>query len=244
MKLVPPGPSAASGHPALAFVMTWIRHRIGRLTLRVMSVRPSVRTLAPFEAAVVQVAGCGIGCERCCAAETWRRDAGVEVLVAKLADYLACLHVPGIVLTGGEPTDQAPALNALLTCLGPDPLVALYSGYTIEALRSDRRPGVADVLARADLLSAGPFVEKLAGTYAMAGSANQVVLALSERVPVPDRHLGVEIHVAADGAIEFIGIPTPNFVATWRSKAAALGVELRTTPAPSLPVELVAKEAP
>ena len=137
----------------------------------------------PGRRSVVQLSGCSSRCTGCSVPETHDlrggRARGVRTVVEAL---LAPEGEPrdGITVLGGEPFDQPDGLTALLAALRarrPDIHIALYSGYTIEALGRRREPSVRAALALADLLIDGPYVAHLtAGAGEWRGSTNQRVI--------------------------------------------------------------------
>ena len=129
----------------------------------------------------------------------------------------------GVVLSGGEITDQAPAAAHLLRLIDADRLRAMYSGLTHDELLADPRPEVADLLDLVDLASLGRFDQSNAEAGPMRGSTNQIVLATSGRLAAPTSHLGVELRITGD-AIE-----------ADRRAAAALPGEVARPPQPRRP---------
>ncbi len=161
-------------------------------TLRVAGWIARSRANGPGERFVLWLQGCSLRCPGCWNPDTWPRDGGRRVTVAALLARVAEARrgsedLDGISLTGGEPFDQAGPLLAFVDPLRRAGLgVVAFSGYTLDELRGRgpraAPPGAAELLARVDLLVAGPYrrrrrVEGLP----LLGSANQRLHFLTER---------------------------------------------------------------
>jgi len=127
--------------------------------------------------------GCRIGCPGCTSLHTHAAMGGRQMTVAVLLQLMHRLHGQGqlarLTLTGGEPTEQAPALERLLasfTQAFPQTEVVLYSGRSWRALQRHFAP----LVAHCDVVVAGPFVSDRPPTP-MAGSDNQTVHLLTPR---------------------------------------------------------------
>lgn len=86
----------------------------------------------------------------------------------------------GVTFSGGEPFLQAKALAYLAEKLHRRGLsVMTYTGYTLEALKSQRDTDVDQLLLQTDTLVDGPFIlEKRNTTLPFRGSENQRIIAL------------------------------------------------------------------
>jgi len=133
--------------------------------------------------AVVFVQGCPHHCPGCHNPQTWAFSGGTPVSVSALAARIARNPLTqGVTFSGGEPFAQADALAALaaeLEATGKGYDLAVYTGYTFEALLalSRERPGVARLLAAADVLVDGPFrLAEKDRLLSFRGSRNQRLL--------------------------------------------------------------------
>jgi len=112
--------------------------------------------------------------------------------------------------SGGEPAEQAPALSELIDTARRerDWIVTCYSGYSLESLRRNIRPGTAALLDRLDLLIDGPYLVEQHASLLWRGSSNQRIHNLSGRVDLPlrDESVGVTPVISRDGSVEFIGV--------------------------------------
>jgi anaerobic ribonucleoside-triphosphate reductase activating protein len=192
--------------------------------------------LGPGARAVIWVQGCPLRCRGCVAAETLPFEGGTAHPVAELADWICGLpDIEGVTLSGGEPFSQAAALAELLDAVRarrPELGAMAYSGFRYEALRRgdpDRRA----LLRRLDLLVDGPYVASQHGSLRWRGSANQRIVALTDRYPdlaaQPDTSAGIELSVEADGTLSWAGVPpSPGFREGLEEQLAARGFVLHT----------------
>ncbi|MFJ9820643.1 4Fe-4S single cluster domain-containing protein [Streptomyces sp. NPDC101151] len=190
--------------------------------------------LGPGTRAVLWVQGCPLRCRGCVAAETLPFEGGTAYTVAELTDWLCGLpDVEGVTLSGGEPFSQAAGLAALLDAVRvrrPDFGAMAYSGFRYEALCKggpDRRA----LLRRLDLLVDGPYVAARHAGLRWRGSANQRILALTDRYAhirsEPDTGAGVEVSMEPDGSLSWAGVPpTPGFREGLEAQLAARGFVL------------------
>jgi anaerobic ribonucleoside-triphosphate reductase activating protein len=200
-----------------------------------------VTVLGPGRRAGIWFQGCGIRCLGCVSVDTWRPDQGSAVDTEAILDWLAGRpedEVDGVTISGGEPTDQPEALAALLDGIGDwrrsrspgltEPDVLVYTGRDPEWLETTE----AGVLAGADAVVAGPYVEAEAGRAALRGSDNQRLVPLTplgrDRYRDADRQPRTALQVAVTGReIWMIGIPLPGDLAAVRQSMAERGVDLR-----------------
>ena len=115
------------------------------MRIRVNRVARPVTVLGPGRRLGLWVQGCSIRCPGCASEDTWDpaagRDLEVAALARSLADAVLAERLTGVTLTGGEPTEQGPALADLVTRVraivadgGAEPVdVLLFSGRTAAA---------------------------------------------------------------------------------------------------------------
>ncbi|MDE3075270.1 MAG: radical SAM protein [Chloroflexota bacterium] len=132
----------------------------------------------PGRRSVVQFQGCPIRCAGCYVPETHSLTGGMSVPIDSVVyDLLSANAEPrdGITVLGGEPFAQVNALLDVLNAVKAKGVhTTVYSGYTLEALASPKRPEVRAALELIDLLIDGPYVEALAdGAGEWRGSRNQ-----------------------------------------------------------------------
>ena len=204
-----------------------------------------VTVLGPGRRVGIWFQGCSIGCPGCVSRDTWAApDPSDHVAVGELVDRIDALTgdgpdgpigpIDGVTVTGGEPFEQAEALEELLPALrewldsrdagSADLLV--YTGYE-EAEARRRGPGA---FAQADAVIAGPYVASEPGTV-WWGSGNQRLIARDDRTA--DRYrtglrsARAEVQVSVEaGQVFIIGVPPRRTLAQVESRLAGSGITL------------------
>lgn len=165
--------------------------------LRISRFLPCTRVNGPSKCFGLWMQGCrgvpqfGTGVARHCVGcwnrHTWGKKAGevmsVNDVFAQVEEAVREHGVEGVTFSGGEPFQQAEALAQLSRrCqeeLGLN--VVVFTGYTVEFLRSERAPvGARDLLGQVDLLVDGPYTESLhTQKLPLRGSSNQMLVPLT-----------------------------------------------------------------
>lgn len=157
----------------------------GQTPLRISGVVPESIVDGPGIRYVIFVQGCPHHCPGCHNPQTHDFAGGEEADREKILEEIRQNPLlGGVTFSGGEPFCQPEALLELgreIVSMGKRLMV--YSGYTYEELLelSKRRPAVGGLLALADLLVDGPYLEAerdLSLSY--RGSANQRVIDLKK----------------------------------------------------------------
>lgn len=205
------------------------------LTLRVARVLAPVTVLGPGRRIVVWVQGCGLACPGCASRDTWDVAGGtvvpVTALADRLADAVAADELDGLTITGGEPTDQAIPLTALVVLLRerlPGLDVLVFTGRTLAAARAV----APDLIAQASCVVAGPYQrEHPTPEHRLLATANQELLITPEASgryaawltePAPTR-----IQVFAEGTgLYLVGLPAPGDLDRFRAELGERGVQL------------------
>lgn len=129
---------------------------------------------------VVFVQGCPHHCPGCQNPQTWPFEGGEEVTPAQVRDRIFDTVLDtGVTFSGGEPFAQADALADLAEMLRPRYDIAVYTGYTFEALleRGKTDAGVMRLLRSVDVMVDGPFVRNRADRLLLfRGSSNQRII--------------------------------------------------------------------
>lgn len=162
--------------------------------------------------------GCSLNmCPGCSSMHTRSPDGGKVVSVEFLLRLARAQtrRPSGLTVSGGEPTDQAPGVKALIKGFRdsfPEAEVVLYTGLRWAVL-AERLPALADLL---DVVVAGPYASSVEATP-LAGSGNQEVKLLT---PLAQRlYLGwqdwprhaLQVGQASTGEVVTVGIPhTPR----------------------------------
>ena len=143
----------------------------------------------------------------------------------------------GLTISGGEPSEQAAAVVALLDGLrqrldGREPVVdvLMYSGLTWRRLSKEH----PELLARVDAVIPEPFVAAKAPGGRWRGSSNQPLLLLTDLAH--ERYADVEDAgaptfqiVVEDGQLWTIGVPHPGDLDRVLAIAEAHGVTVKET---------------
>ena len=153
-------------------------------TINMARIAWPVTSLGPGRRLALWVAGCPLDCRGCITPELQPPAAGRAIAVQALARHILAVPMPldGVTLTGGEPFEQGPALAALwqsLAAVRPAWDLLVFTGYPHRHLcgRLDARR----LLGAADLLIAGPYLADRPGSFPLLASANQRMVALTER---------------------------------------------------------------
>ena len=201
-----------------------------------------VTVLGPGRRVGIWFQGCSIECGGCVSRDTWGAPGpGDYTSVGDLVDRIDALiddgvggPVDGVTVTGGEPFEQAEALEDLLRALrewldsrgavSADLLV--YTGYDEAAARRRGPPA----FALADAVIAGPFRVAEPGTQ-WWGSGNQRLIVRDERIAdrygAALRRARAEVQVSVEaGQVFIIGIPPRRTLAEVESRLARSGVRL------------------
>lgn len=145
-----------------------------------------VTTLGPGQRVGIWLQGCTIGCAGCMSRDTWvatdEHRVEVEEVIEAVRRLTAGALVHGVTISGGEPFEQAPALQDLLRGLRnwlaahhPDADILCYSGMPWRQLRQ-RHPGVLELL---DAVIPEPYVRTLPQSLAWRGSSNQTLMCVT-----------------------------------------------------------------
>ena len=104
----------------------------------------------------------------------------------------------------------------------------IYSGYTLDELKSRNDAAINFLLANIDILIDGEYLEELNTNSIYRGSDNQKIHFLSPKyLPFKEKILktknrSVEFVCRADGELFMIGVPAKNFNKDFIDKLEAL----------------------
>ena len=167
------------------------------LYLNVTKTLSHSRANGPGVRAVIWVQGCTVGCDGCYSKSTHPHKRVNLIPPAELVSWITSINgIEGITLSGGEPFEQAEAVEVLITHLKimrPDLSVFLFSGYEYDALVASSNPHVGRLIELSDMVCCGPFVSKLYDvTLLWRGSSNQQLVYLSDRYSPSQEALWIE----------------------------------------------------
>jgi anaerobic ribonucleoside-triphosphate reductase activating protein len=191
-------------------------------TIRISRIHYPVTVLGPGKRIGIWLQGCSNGCPGCQSKDTWSADSGTIIPISELV--AACRRfvsdgVDGITISGGEPFEQAEALELLLTELhtwtdGLDSPVdyLCYSGKPYNELHQQ----YPEILCLLDVIIPEPFKYELPGKP-LRGSGNQPIITLTELGAERFAEYAgesncqhkkcIQFVVETDGSVSFIGIP-------------------------------------
>lgn len=132
------------------------------------------------------VSGCPHRCKGCFNSETWNPESGYNVPSNLKEQIIEAITANGIQrnfsILGGEPLapyNQEFVLDILTAVRETFPHIKIYlwTGYTLENLKSQNSILVNSILDKIDILIDGPFIEKEKDlTLELRGSRNQRIL--------------------------------------------------------------------
>ena len=158
----------------------------------VAGIEPESITDGPGVRFVVFTQGCPHHCPGCHNPETHALTGrGERMTVDELFDRIvADPLVSGVTFSGGEPFLHARALAKLAKmCREAGKTVMVYTGYLYEKLREAKNPDWDALLAEADILVDGPYLEKERSLdICFRGSRNQRVFFLSDRGKLDEKY--------------------------------------------------------
>lgn len=201
--------------------------------LRIARRTSACTVLGPGKRAVIWVQGCSLRCPGCVAPETHPHVDGEIIGVRDLANELIALSIDGVTLSGGEPMEQARALNSLIDVVRShrDMSFMAYSGYTFEHLFQSGNVHQKALLSRLDILVDGPYVQRRHTRKRWRGSDNQTVHFLSDRHRsmsdmIEDEGDWIDVEVTTSGTLLWMGIPPSGFRELVEQQMATRGVAL------------------
>lgn len=101
------------------------------------------------------VQGCALNCKGCFNPGTHAGDVNTLMTIDELAQKINALGIVGVTLSGGEPLDQAPALEQLIHAVNGEKNWILYTGYTPKEIFQNE--AMIRVVKAVDLTLAGRY---------------------------------------------------------------------------------------
>lgn len=199
-----------------------------------------VRNLGYGTRAGIWFQGCTIHCAGCISVDTWSFREEQRRSIEDVVAWLDALDPPidGITISGGEPTDQPDALEALLGALAARSAstdVLMYSGRSTEVLQRD----FPWLWTRVDVVISEPFDATQMADCALRGSANQRVHLLTDlaRRRYPEERIEEtysaqrqQMSINVDGrTIWMVGIPKAGDLAKVERSLARRGITAKRT---------------
>lgn len=200
-----------------------------------------VTTLGPGRRLGIWLQGCSIRCPGCISSDTWaKRTPDVEV--SNLLEQLDCWlqECEGVTISGGEPFEQADALEQLLYGIRERTAVSVlvYSGLPLEELRQH----TVVMRGLVDCLVSDPFDVNMKQSKYLRGSDNQrmtCMTPLGQRVfgsldrEQADTDRQLDVMFDDNGEVWLVGVPSRGDMQRLKSVLAGQGTSLITTEARS-----------
>lgn len=192
------------------------------VTLSIAQVVPCTEAEGPGKRFAVWFQGCLLRCPGCCNPEFLPFKGGQSKSLAELAARLAEYRdrVEGITLLGGEPFAHAVGAAALAKEARTRGLsVMIFTGYTLEHLRTQPEPAVAELIDVTDILVDGPYLRDEPDTERRwIGSRNQRIHFLTDRYRYDEQwrqRNTLEIRLIG-GELSLNGFPAQDAVGLWK----------------------------
>ena len=154
--------------------------------LQVAQIIPCTEAEGPGKRFALWFQGCPLRCVECCNPEMLSFNGGTTIpssdVIQQIQTARATQGIEGITLIGGEPFAHANSAAPIASAARAMNLsVMIFSGYTIEELRSQADPAVAELLQLCDLLVDGRYEKTQPDTSRRwIGSANQKMHFLTD----------------------------------------------------------------
>lgn len=169
--------------------------------------------------------GCPLRCPGCCNPEMLPFDGGEQIEVHELITQIEAAAerdgIEGITLIGGEPFAHAVgAVQVAREVRRRGLSVMIFSGYTLDEIRSLTDPATAELLSETDLLVDGPYIrEQPEFRRRWVGSSNQQIHFLTDRYSPDDSSWNesntLEIRLE-NGEVSVNGFPARDAVGLWK----------------------------
>lgn len=128
---------------------------------------------------VVFVSGCHNNCLGCHNKELQDPSYGESVEVSEVFNQLTGENfdlIDGITISGGEPFEQSEAVLELVNYLVERNInIWIYSGNTLDELKSRGDKHIMSILEKVDVLVDGPYIAGIAPNKRYVGSGNQII---------------------------------------------------------------------
>ena len=129
---------------------------------------------------------CKHKCKGCSNPELWKSNISQKVSIKEVFNTINQINefkkIDGFTITGGEPFYQVKELKKLIEALlliSDD--IIIYTGFTIEELKSKNDEDINYILDHVAVLIDGRYVEELNDNSFMVGSSNQRKLILNDK---------------------------------------------------------------
>ena len=192
--------------------------------LRISHYILETKVLGPYVRSAIWVNGCCFNC-RGCIAEEMNSQTPTRIDIDKLIGIFSGIKTcEGITISGGEPFLQAGTLFKMIKGIKKkrDYGVIVYTGFTLDELRSKSDTEIDRFLSEIDILIDGRYQDNLDDGKPFRGSSNQRIFLLTDRYKqvYNEYYYGhgkrdIEIRVEQD-KVYMIGVPSQYGLQTWK----------------------------
>ncbi len=193
--------------------------------LSVAQIIDDTQAEGPGHRFAVWLQGCPLRCPGCCNPEMLPFSGGQPTRVSELITryrkaVAANSKVEGVTLLGGEPFAHPGVEHFAREVRLIGGSVMIFSGFTLDQLKSQSETHVHELLAETDLLVDGPFLhDQPDTTRRWIGSKNQQIHFLTDRYKPSDATWKesdtLEIRLQ-NGEVTVNGFPAQSAVGVWR----------------------------
>ena len=200
------------------FVHLFIREN--KLNVRINRILEETISEGPGKRFCIWFQGCGLHCPDCANRELWDFEGGKEYVIEEILEKIErhATMVEGITLLGGEPFEQAQAVERIVSMSRKCGLsVIIFSGYLYEELVKLDSLYTKKILQQTDILIDGRYEkEKHDLSRPWVGSVNQKYVFLTERYKnfSLDENK-IEIRICRDGKIKINGMADIDEIKMW-----------------------------
>ena len=145
----------------------------------------NAKTLGPGIRYVIWLKGCDKKCVNCISQNWQSHDKALMISVKELYNDILLEKdiIEGITISGGEPFFQAKNLSLLIDKLKEKSSlgIIIYTGYTLQELKSVQDNNITQILSKIDLLIDGEYKEEFNNDRGIIGSVNQQLHFITNR---------------------------------------------------------------
>ncbi|WP_253563359.1 4Fe-4S single cluster domain-containing protein [Pseudomonas laurylsulfativorans] len=147
------------------------------------------------------VQGCALNCKGCFNQSTHPRIASTLMPISELSQKIDALDIAGVTLSGGEPLDQALALEQLIMAVNGEKNWILYTGYTPKEIFQNE--AMTRVVKAVDLTLAGRYRHNAKHPY-----QHKQIIKTSDRVDIDFFHTRRVVEfVVSNSGVTKTGLP-------------------------------------
>ncbi|ACV21415.1 anaerobic ribonucleotide reductase-activating protein [Slackia heliotrinireducens] len=203
------------------------------MSIQISRIAFPITSLGPGRYLGLWVQGCSIACPGCISKDTWDKQGGTSADEQWLSDLIIKTireeNLDGIVVTGGEPTEQASSLEQVLSLVTeklPGMRVVMFSGIPREDLLANH----ATLISSIDLAICGPYISDLPSQRPLIASENQQYAICSDRgyelltnASTTNVVNSIQVNIN-DGDVTMVGLPFPHGMEALEEELQSRGI--------------------